>query len=79
VNPGDWLVGDDDGVVVISPSKLESALELGRRIVSAEKVIEKQIRAGKDIAGLIGTEAAIERKRAGVLIPQLRGPGGQTK
>jgi len=41
--------------------------------VAAEKKIEESIRAGAELADLIGVEAAIEQKRAGVFIPQLRG------
>jgi 3-hexulose-6-phosphate synthase/6-phospho-3-hexuloisomerase len=73
VHPGDWVVGDEDGVVVIPAEATEAVLTTAERIVAAEKKIEESIRAGAELADLIGVEAAIEQKRAGVFIPQLRG------
>ena len=73
VRPGDWIVGDEDGVVVIPIESSESVLDIAERIVAAEKEIEKSIRAGVELADLIGTQAVIEQKRKGILVPQLRG------
>jgi 4-hydroxy-4-methyl-2-oxoglutarate aldolase len=72
VRPGDWIVGDDDGVVVIPVEKAADALATAERIVAAEKKIERAIRGGADLSDLIDADALIERKRAGVFIPQLR-------
>lgn len=72
VRPGDWLVGDDDGVVVIPAEKLPQTMELAEHIVSAEKRIEKAIRGGQEIAALLGSQDVIDRKQADVFIPQLR-------
>src|SRR5689334_3429201 len=49
VRPGDWLVGDDDGVVVIPAEKLQRTLETAQRIVVAEREIERAIRNGVDL------------------------------
>jgi 3-hexulose-6-phosphate synthase/6-phospho-3-hexuloisomerase len=73
VRPGDWVVGDEDGVIVIPAETAEAVLTTAERIVAAEKKIERYVRAGAELADLIGVQAAIEQKRAGVFIPQLRG------
>lgn len=72
VRPGDWLVGDHDGVIVIPAGRLEETLARAERIVAAEKVIERAVRRGRDIADLIDIDSVLKRKGAGVLIPQLR-------
>ena len=72
VNPGDWLVGDDDGVVVIPASRLEETLEKATRIVEAEKRIAKAIRAGVEVATLLRVEETLERKSKEIFVPQLQ-------
>ena len=71
VHPGDWLVGDDDGVVVIPASRLEETLEKATRIVEAEKRIAKAIRAGVEVATLLRVEETLERKSKEIFVPQL--------
>jgi len=74
VRPGDWVVGDEDGVVVIPVETAAEVLTTAERIVAAEKKIEQAIRRRDvELADLIGAEAALEQKRAGVFVPQLRG------
>ena len=72
VNPGDWLVGDDDGVVVIPAAQLEETLEKAERIVRAEKKIAKAIRSGVEVATLLQVDELLEEKAKKVFIPQLR-------
>ncbi len=72
VTPGDWLVGDDDGVVVIPPAQLEAALAKAKQIVEAEKRIAQAIRQGADIADLLQVDDLIETKRQQIFVPQLR-------
>ena len=72
VHPGDWLVGDDDGVVVIPASRLEETLEKATRIVEAEKRIAKAIRAGVEVATLLRVEETLERKSKEIFVPQLQ-------
>ena len=72
VRPGDWVAGDEDGVVVIPAEKLTQTIEIAEHIVAAEKRIEKAIRAGEEIAALLGSQDVIDRKQADVFIPQLR-------
>lgn len=72
VRPGDWVVGDEDGVIVIPAESAADVLAAAERIVAAEKKIERQIRRGAELADLIGAQTVIDQKRAGVFIPQLR-------
>ncbi len=72
VHPGDWLVGDDDGVVVIPASRLEETLEKATRIVEAEKRIAKAIRAGVEVATLLRVDETLERKSKEIFVPQLQ-------
>jgi 3-hexulose-6-phosphate synthase/6-phospho-3-hexuloisomerase len=72
VNPGDWMVGDDDGVVAIPAAKLHEAIHIADNIVEAEKRIAKAIRAGQDLGAILQCDDVIARKAAEVFIPQLR-------
>jgi len=72
VHPGDWLVGDEDGVVVIPIARLEEAVEKATRIVAAEKQIAKAIRAGVEVATLLRVDETLERKSKEIFVPQLQ-------
>jgi len=47
VNPGDIIVGDYDGVVVISPKDASELLEKAKATMAKEQEIIKQIKAGQ--------------------------------
>ena len=72
VTPGDWVVGDDDGVVVIPQARLEEAVEKAANIVEAEKRIAKAIRAGQDLGQMLRIDEVLERKSKEIFVPQLR-------
>lgn len=76
VNPGDWLVGDDDGVVAIPASRLEKAMEIAHKILEAEAQIASAIRAGKDMSEILKCDEAIEKKQKEIFVPQLRAAQG---
>jgi RraA family protein len=46
IRPGDILVGDEDGVVVIPPEEAEDILEKTRKIAAKEKVMFEEIEKG---------------------------------
>jgi 4-hydroxy-4-methyl-2-oxoglutarate aldolase len=62
VNPGDWLVGDANGVVAIPAARLQDAIQSAKRILEAESRIAKAIRAGEDIGAILQYDAVLERK-----------------
>ena len=72
VNPGDWLVGDADGVVVIPAAKLDEASETAQRILEAESQIARAIRSGKDLGEILKCDDVLSRKRKEIFVPQLR-------
>ena len=74
VHPGDWIVGDEDGVVVVPAEKIEQTLATAKRIVAAELEIERAIRKGEDLATLLRSQEVIQQKKNTVFIPQLRMP-----
>ena len=47
VAPGDWVVGDGDGVVVIPQQRLKQVLEVAQEISAAEERIREAVRSGK--------------------------------
>jgi len=62
VNPGDWVVGDEDGVVVIPQDRLESVIEGAMRLAVVEKKIEDEVAKGKDLATLLRYHELLEKK-----------------
>jgi RraA family protein len=72
VNPGDWVVGDEDGVVVIPLDRLPTVLRLAERISQVEKQIEKAVRRGKDLTSLLGYDDVLKRKSRETFLPQMR-------
>ena len=46
VHPGDLILGDDDGMVVIPQAEIEKVLEAAKRRVDAEKVKSEKLRQG---------------------------------
>ncbi len=72
VRPGDWVIGDDDGVVVVPAEQASSAHERAKQIIQAEKVLEQRIRKGADLGALLRIQEVIDRKQSEVFLPQLR-------
>ena len=72
VNPGDWLVGDEDGVVVIPIKRLEEAIRIGNSIIDAEKRIAAAIAAGEDLGKCLRVDEVLAAKAKEIFVPQLR-------
>jgi regulator of RNase E activity RraA len=53
VNPGDWIVGDDDGVVVIPKDKVENIIHIAEETLKREAIIREAIEQGKSISKLL--------------------------
>lgn len=62
VEPGDWVVGDADGVVVIASAALADVLAAGRARAQREEVLFEKLRKGATTVELLGLDAsAVER------------------
>lgn len=72
VHPGDWIVGDEDGVVVVPSSQLARVLETAQQLLRVEKAIYLEIRQGKDIATLLHYHELLDQKSSKSLLPQMR-------
>jgi 4-hydroxy-4-methyl-2-oxoglutarate aldolase len=56
VNPGDIVVGDDDGVVIIARERAEEVLRLTQAREAKERVMFEQLKAGKTTVELLGLD-----------------------
>ncbi|KYC49986.1 MAG: bifunctional hexulose-6-phosphate synthase/ribonuclease regulator [Candidatus Methanofastidiosum methylothiophilum] len=50
---GDWIVGDDDGVVVIPKDKVEDVIHSAEETLKRETIIREAIEQGKSISKLL--------------------------
>src|SRR5262249_39672031 len=50
VDPGDWLFGDMDGVIVIPADKVDAVLQRAEEMIAIENRSRNEIRAGGDVA-----------------------------
>jgi RraA family protein len=72
VSPGDWIVSDEDGVVVIPAGRLNETLELAERLRKVERAIYAEVRRGKDVATLLKYDELLQSKSAAGGLPQMR-------
>ena len=61
VNPGDMIVGDDDGVVVVPRDRLEEVIVMADKRVKKEEEIMKQLLQGKTTIEIYGFEKTLTR------------------
>ncbi len=62
VRPGDWILADDDGVVVIPVDRVESTLAAAMAVEEKERQIAERIRAGELLADILGMRETIYPK-----------------
>lgn len=63
VSPGDIIVGDRDGVVVVPALHAEHILEQARAIIAREQGIRELLKQGKSTMEIFGLHALLEKKR----------------
>lgn len=61
VNPGDWIMGDRDGVVVISKLNVAAVIAAAKRREAKEIVLRKGIEAGKSTVEMLNLEDSLKR------------------
>lgn len=54
VRPGDWVVGDADGIAVIPVERLDEVLAAGEEKVQREEEVARRIDAGEALADILG-------------------------
>lgn len=52
VHPGDWIMGDDDGVVVIPYDRVDEVVAKAEEISAEEREIAERLRAGEKLADI---------------------------
>lgn len=72
VAPEDWVLGDEDGVVLVPRDRVREALAAAERLQAVERELTAAVRAGADLAALLRYEEVLQRKQASGLLPQLR-------
>ncbi|MEW5976479.1 MAG: RraA family protein [Acidobacteriota bacterium] len=72
VHPGDWVVGDEDGVVVVPADQAKAVVEAAKRLSVVEKKIEREVAKGKDLASLLRYREVLDKKSKEGILPQMR-------
>ena len=72
VSVGDWIVSDEDGVVVVPQHRLEATLDLAERLRKVEAAIQREVKLGGDLAALLRYDELIAGKAATGGLPQMR-------
>lgn len=79
VVPGDWVVGDADGVVVVPADRVVQVLPVAERLGEVERRITAAVVDGGDLAELLRYDEVLRHKQQAGLLPQLRFvPGRET-
>ena len=72
VHPDDWIVGDEDGVVVIPSGRLRGVIQRAQKLLQVEKEIEQSVRAGGDLASILRYDEVLQAKSHKAFLPQMR-------
>ena len=62
INPGDWIVADDDGVIVVPEPDLDDVLAKAEASVAIEERIMARIEAGEKVRDAVQAELAAARR-----------------
>jgi len=72
VSPGDWIISDEDGLVVAPAGRVETALERAEALLKVERAIYAEVRKGKDLGELLHYDELLRNKSASGGLPQMR-------
>jgi 4-hydroxy-4-methyl-2-oxoglutarate aldolase len=72
VSPGDWIISDEDGLVVVPSGKLDAALARAEALLKVERAIYAEVRKGKDLGELLHYDELLKSKSAAGGLPQMR-------
>jgi len=61
ISPGDWIMGDRDGVVAIPSESVSAVIAAAKKREAAEIALRKGIEGGKSTVELLGLEASLRR------------------
>ncbi len=56
INPGDIVIGDDDGIVIVPLDRAEEVLRLAQAREARERVMMEQLKTGKSTVELLGLD-----------------------
>jgi 4-hydroxy-4-methyl-2-oxoglutarate aldolase len=62
VKPGDWIVGDADGVCVVPPERLAKLLEAAAAREAKEETIRAELKRGRTTVDVLGLAALIDKR-----------------
>jgi RraA family protein len=65
VRPGDWLIGDRDGIVVVAEDELQHLLDRAEAIQAAEGAVLQRIERGESLFDLLTLAEHLEAVRQG--------------
>ena len=63
VSPGDWIMGDDDGVAVIPRARLEEIVAAAAAVEIKEAKIAERILAGEMVVDILNMRDTIYPKK----------------
>ena len=72
IRPGDWVVGDGDGVAAVPEERVGETLDSAERLHEIETRITEAVLRGEDLGALLRYDELINRKRKAASLPQLR-------